>query len=178
MRINLFGGPGVGKSTTAADVFARMKRKNKSIELITEYVKAWATAKRKVNEFDQVYLFGKQMHYEYRHLAHGVKNVITDSPTDLSAIYAKFYNPTLPIHEGIESLNDTYESKFPSVKIFLDRGDKEYVPEGRYQTYEEAKQVDRLVLDYLDRKYPNDYVIFGYNHIDFIADYIIRSLNE
>ena len=37
--INLFGGPGCGKSTTAADLFARMKLRGLSVELVTEYAK-------------------------------------------------------------------------------------------------------------------------------------------
>jgi len=37
--INLFAGPGAGKSTTAAGLFAEMKRANVDVELVTEYVK-------------------------------------------------------------------------------------------------------------------------------------------
>ena len=37
--INIFGGPGTGKSVTAAKLFAELKIQNKNCELITEYAK-------------------------------------------------------------------------------------------------------------------------------------------
>ena len=40
MRINFLGGPSSGKSTTAAWLFAQLKDRQASIELVTEYVKA------------------------------------------------------------------------------------------------------------------------------------------
>ena len=86
MRINLLAGPGSGKSTTAAWLFSELKIRHISVELITEYVKSWATQKRQVTTFDQVYLFGKQMQYEYRFLNNGIKNVVTDSPLILSCV--------------------------------------------------------------------------------------------
>lgn len=61
MRINLYAGPGAGKSTTAAMQFAKLKIAGHSIELVSEYVKAWAIAKRQVVGFDQIYLMGKQL---------------------------------------------------------------------------------------------------------------------
>ncbi len=37
--VNLLGGPGSGKSTTAADVFARLKWQDINCELVTEFAK-------------------------------------------------------------------------------------------------------------------------------------------
>jgi len=45
--INLLGGPGVGKSTAAAKLFAKYKDEGKSVELVREYVKDWAWEGRK-----------------------------------------------------------------------------------------------------------------------------------
>jgi len=79
-RICLFGGPGCGKSTTAAYVYSQLKRLGCSVELIQEYVKAWAYEKREVTSFDQVYLLAKQIRMEDLALRNGVKFVVTDSP--------------------------------------------------------------------------------------------------
>ena len=35
--INLYGGPGTGKSTTAAALFALIKREGYNVELVTEF---------------------------------------------------------------------------------------------------------------------------------------------
>ena len=37
--INLWGGPGCGKSTTAAGLFSIMKMRGHKVELVTEYAK-------------------------------------------------------------------------------------------------------------------------------------------
>lgn len=145
MRINLIGGPGSGKSTTAAAIFSELKRRNISVELVNEYVKTWTYTGRKPFEFDQVLLFGKQMDAEHVYLANGVKNIVTDSPTLLSAVYAEVYCNHLNIHKHIDAINDEYEKRHPGCYIFLNRGNKQYNQAGRYQTYEQAKDVDELI---------------------------------
>lgn len=149
MRINLFGGPGSGKSTTAAWLFSELKLRNYSIEYVSEYVKSWAYQKRAIGKFDQVYLFGKQQQYEFRYLNCGVKNIITDSPTLLAVIYAGLHGNT-DMAEHLHALNKIYDKDWPCVNIFLDRGDKPYIQEGRYQTLEQAKELDNKILNILD----------------------------
>lgn len=147
--INLLGGSGIGKSTTAAGLFYKMKLNGMNVELVREYVKQWAWDGIQVGEYDQVYLFGKQAKYESK-LYGKVDYIITDSPLLLNPVYESFY-----------SLNGTSVTE-PSVKLFLkqakDQGvehinillkrQKKYDPRGRYQTEAEAKEVDR----FLERK--------------------------
>jgi deoxyadenosine/deoxycytidine kinase len=162
MRINFLAGPGAGKSTTAAWLFSELKLKHYSIELITEYVKSWASQNRSVSPFDQVYLFGKQMQYEYRFLNVGIKNVVTDSPLVLSCVYSDAYNPELKLGEKMWPILKEYEKSHPSVNIYLERGNKKYNTEGRYQTYEGAKEIDVLVRNFIDKHCKNvHYVDFS-----------------
>ncbi len=179
MRINFFAGPGAGKSTTAAWLFSELKTRQVSVELVTEYVKAWAVQKRAVNEFDQVYLFGKQMQYEYRFLSSGTKNIITDSPTLLSGIYADYYYKDIDIGKEILALNKKYEEKYPSFNIFLERNDKPYVQEGRYQNYEEAKEIDSLVRHKIASFYDKENIIFiDYRHRDSILKAVLERITK
>jgi hypothetical protein len=151
MRISLFAGPGAGKSTTASMQFAKLKIEGHSIELVSEYVKAWAIAKRAVVGFDQVYLMGKQLQYEFRFLQAGIKNTITDSPVLLAPCYAREYFPELNVADHMEAIVMEYERQYPSINIFLNRGDKKYVTEGRYQTEEAARNMDETVKSTLNR---------------------------
>jgi ATP:corrinoid adenosyltransferase len=89
--INMFGGSGIGKSTTAAGLYHQMKLQGLNVELVREYVKGWAWAGTKVNTYDQVYIFGKQARSEYM-LYGKVDYIVTDSPILLSPIYDRYYN--------------------------------------------------------------------------------------
>ena len=74
--INLIGGPGSGKSTAAAELFAFLKKAGRSCEV------AWEFAKDKVFEEsyrvldDQIYIFAKMYHKLYR-LSGKVEFIIT-----------------------------------------------------------------------------------------------------
>lgn len=150
MRINFYGGPGTGKSTTATWLFSELKLRSKSVEYIHEYAKFWAYDQRKIHKFDQTYLFGKQMQNEYRYLTRGVKNIITDSPVLLAAVYAEV-NGSTAIAESLAKICQEYDNEYPALDILLERGDKPYVEEGRYQTRDQAMHVDELIQNYLAR---------------------------
>ena len=176
MRINLYGGPGSGKSTMAAWLFSQAKRHGFSVEHVGEYVKSWATANRKVHEFDQVYLFGKQTQYEYRWLNNGVKNIITDSPTLLGPIYTEHYFGE-ELADPLYTLCELYDVAHPEINIFLERNDKPYDPNGRYQTEEQAKAVDMLIRDKL-AEYGKLVHYVDWNDEKLLLDIILSSLDK
>lgn len=181
MRINFYGGPSAGKSTTAAFLFSELKRRGHSVELVTEYVKSWATQNRKVNEFDQVYLFGKQMQYEYRYLQSGVRNIVTDSPILLSAIYAKHYYSQLDFHDSLFDIAAKYEKRFPSINIYLERGTKPYSTQGRYQSYKEALDIDDKIKDFLlssDIVDAKTLFILNYSEPEIILNTVLQHLSN
>ena len=64
LHINFFGGPGVGKSTLAAQLFGYLKAKGFDVELAQEFIKTWAYQRRELRSFDYVYTFAKQLHAE------------------------------------------------------------------------------------------------------------------
>lgn len=148
MRVNFIAGPGAGKSTTVARVFSELKELKYSIEHVTEYVKSWTYIKRGVKEFDQIYIFAKQQQAEYKFLSNGVKNVITDSPTFLSVFYSKMYI-SQEMSDAIWKLCELYDAKYPVYNIFLERGNKTYDSNGRYQTEDEAREMDNIMWNQL-----------------------------
>ena len=77
--INLFGGPGTGKSTVAAGVFSKLKSISINAEYIQEYAKdkAWEG-----NEFTlqcQPYITAKQLYRMHRVMGKA-EVLVTDSP--------------------------------------------------------------------------------------------------
>lgn len=170
MRINLLAGPGAGKSTTAATLFSDLKRADQSVELVTEYVKGWAYEKRHVYKYDQLYIFAKQHHSEYRLLKNGVQHVVSDSPVFLSLVYAD-----AELRPGLWSLIQAYEKEYPSLNIFLERGTKKYFNYGRGQSEEEARAIDSTTLRTLE-DYKLPYHIRAFDDYHSIKDLVFSRI--
>ena len=146
--INLFGGPGVGKSTTAAAIFVEMKRRGMNVELVTEVAKDFVWEGRMKTLDIQPYVTIKQFRNLYR-LKGKVDYVITDAPILLGCIYADKYAPTLPASYK-QLIVDLHKQELdPSVNIVLERL-FDYDSNGRYQSKEEALQLDRDIQNVLD----------------------------
>ena len=148
--INLFGGSGCGKSTTAALLFSRMKLTGIHVELVREYVKYWAWNDRKVREWDQLYLLGKQSAYESM-LYDKVDYIVTDSPILLAGIYQEFRSNGKDsyVSEAAQAFMAHAEERGVTYKNFFLKRNKPFDPRGRYETESQAKEVDRFVYDYL-----------------------------
>jgi len=149
--INLFGGPGCGKSTLAAELFVAFKRQGKNVELVREYVKDWAWANRKIGIYDQLYICGKQSHKEVS-LYGKVDVIITDSPLLLGPFYQEYYSGTesyvLPAVSGL--LSQASRSGVKHLNFHLSR-EKKYNPAGRYETEEQAVTIDNAIATFLIR---------------------------
>ena len=81
--INLFSGPGCGKSTSAAQLFYELKKRNYDVELTNEYAK-WLVYEENYKKIkNQLYLFSKQHNQIFR-LNDVVDIVIMDSHNKFS----------------------------------------------------------------------------------------------
>lgn len=172
MRICLFGGPGCGKSTLASKIFAELKIKGISIELISEYIKTYAYSGIKPISFDQCYVFSKQLHAEDLVLRNGVKHLVTDSPILMQVSYAK-RNEFLCWNQLLE-ISKHFESVYPSLNIFLKRNDLEYQTSGRYENHDQARQMDEKIIDMLDSV--ADYAVFDSKDHAGCLQYVLESL--
>jgi hypothetical protein len=132
--INLFGGPGVGKSTNAARIFSELKESGVNCELVQEYAKRKTWEKNHVALADQFLVFGKQRHAMIT-AAQDVDMIITDSPLVLGIIYDKTGNSLL--HHLIYQEH----CAFHNLNFRLNRV-KPYQSAGRNQTEDEAKEKD------------------------------------
>ena len=133
--INLFSGPGAGKSTVAAELFTILKKLNQEVELVTEYAKDLVWDDRQPILKDQLYIMGKQNRRLDR-LQRKVDWAITDSPLLLCASYAApDYYPSFK-QLCFEAFN-----QYDNVNYFLSRS-TEYNSIGRMQTEIDAKKVD------------------------------------
>lgn len=141
---NLFGGPGAGKSTTRAGVFSALKLAGHNVEETTEFAKDCTWEERKLAMGCQAYLLGEQLFRLHRVIGK-VRCVITDCPILLGDVYGQ--------HEP-QSFRDFVFDKFcefNNVNFYINRV-KKYNPMGRNQTLSQAKDVDDVVKQCLDRR--------------------------
>lgn len=166
--INLFAGPGSGKSTTCAGVFAKLKLAGINCEMALEYAKdkVWEESNKVLD--DQIYVFGKQLHRIFR-LKDKVDVVITDSPILLSIIYDKTGN------KYFSDLVLNQFNNFDNRNYFIERTTV-YNPKGRLQTEDEAKEIDKVLLDLL-KDCNIEYDSVGKNEaVDYIFNKIMKEL--
>lgn len=140
--VNLFGGPGSGKSTTAAGVFYELKSAGINCELAAEYAKDLTWEERHQTFKDQIYIFGKQYHRICRLLGQ-VDVIITDSPILLTPIYDSEKRPTL------KKLVIEEHMKMWTFNAFINRV-KKFNPKGRLHNENEACHLDMHILDMLN----------------------------
>lgn len=169
--INLIAGPGAGKSTLAADLYARMKRNRMKVEMVREVAKEWVWQGREIGPFEQLAILGEQIHKESA-LFGKVDYVVTDSPVLLGAFYMsnnhnqKFAN---------QFVKDYYNFAKQQGVVFLNAvlpRTKEYDTEGRLETKSEAIEIDERIVEYLDDHW-YDYVLHS-PHCD--DDEIIKRI--
>jgi len=138
--INLFGGAGVGKSTIAASLFSYLKSNLVSCELVTEYVKdvVWDNSANILA--NQLLVTANQYHKLFR-LIDKVDIAVCDSSLLVGSVYDNT-NPKLN-----ELVLDLYNS-FTNINLFVERKTK-YDTTGRYQTEEQAIEIDNEIKNYL-----------------------------
>lgn len=173
-RINIYGGPGAGKSTASAYLFSQLKLKGYNVELVREYVKNWAYAKIPVRAWDQPYLFAKQLRSEEILLNNGVDIIITDSPIDLCVIYGNFYQNRGAVY--LERLWRLFEAEYPSISIYLNRQDKAYNPLGRNESQETATKLDEAIRNHLRQRTLSSICESDYNNYEYMTQFILQHV--
>lgn len=157
--INLYGGPGAGKSTTRAGLFFKLKTAGVNAEEAPEYAKDLTWEGRKEALANQPYVFAKQL-YRIMRLRGKVDVVVTDSPLILSEYYGRLYGAGEFPESFYSFIGDmAWNSHGGTVRymdILLNRV-KEYNPAGRNQTEAEAINIDAGIRDLL-KKYSRPYI--------------------
>lgn len=173
--VNLFGGPGCGKSTTAAGVYYHLKMLHLNVELSTEFAKELSWEDRDVALDDQPYILGEQHHRLHR-LDGKVDAIITDCPLTMGAAYLSkgasysevFTNLAIQLFNSMDNFN-----------FFMRRGNGEYRNEGRTQSLEESIAKDDIIESMLvDNGIPYTTVISDGTAVQSILIDVVNKLRN
>jgi hypothetical protein len=138
--VNLYGGPGSGKSTGAAYIFSRLKMDGIDAELVTEFAKDKVWEENKTVFNCQFYISGKQA-FRIARCFGKVDVIVTDSPIRLGKIYADMNGEK---YLGRACIDEADKYRDSSIDIILRRV-KPYNPNGRNQTEEESDAITRRI---------------------------------
>ncbi|HYT41569.1 MAG TPA: AAA family ATPase [Methylomirabilota bacterium] len=173
--VNLFAGPGCGKSTNAALLYGKLKNAGINIEYVSEFAKDLVWEERHKALSFQPYITAKQMYKIYRLLGM-VEVIITDSPILLGILF------TGP---GVTDSFSTYVldifSSYNNYNIFLKRNNRahKWNPKGRIQSEQEAAFVDLQILNILhthEIPYEEVPIWEGELTANYLVDKVLRKL--
>jgi len=140
--VNLFCGPGAGKTTSRSQIFSYLKWHNINCEEVAEYAKKLTFQKNFKQLKNQTYVFAKQ-HNSIFMVENDVDVVVTDSPLLLSIVY----------DERKDELFKKYviqtHNEYNNINIYINRV-KPYHKVGRSQSEAESKIIDKKVLSLLN----------------------------
>ena len=142
--VNLYGGPGTGKSVQQALIFARLKIWGVDAMMSMEAAKRYVYSHSK-EIATQEGLFGDQLR-ELELLNGQVEVIVCEAPLLFNIIYDKAYNNTIDI-DWHRSVASKYKS-FNNMEFLFTRT-HEYQQEGRYQDEDGARMVDDIIRNTL-----------------------------
>lgn len=171
--VNLFAGPGSGKSTTAAGLFYTLKTADFRCELITEVAKDMTYEKNASRMSNQIFLLGEQYQRLHR-VRESVNFAISDSPIILGINYRPDSYPASYDQLCIDLFNE-----FENLNYFVVRK-KKYQAYGRNETEDQARRHDDSIREILEKyKIPYTPIAGDQNAVDsIINDLCNKGMSE
>jgi nicotinamide riboside kinase len=164
--VNINAGPSAGKSTLAADVYAKLKRLHINVELVREYAKDVVYSDSLSTLKDQVHILGEQHHRQF--VLDGQCDVaITDSPILLCSIYNTFYTE----YKAFDALALEAHHRYDNLNYVLARTN-EFQAMGRVEDQQKSIEIDGMIESFL-RKNDIRYTVVSN---PFASDQIVQDV--
>lgn len=150
--VGAFGGPGAGKTTSAWEIAAELKKLGLVVEYVSEYAKelVWEDNRELLNgSYNNQMQVYKEQKKRIDRLIGKVDVIVTDSPTVLSVNYLDREKvSTAQIKQFSEMAVGDYK-QYKTFNFFIERGQGAYEQEGRLQTLEQSKKIDEEIKHFL-----------------------------
>ena len=143
--INLFGGPGIGKSSIAAGLTYKLKKKHITCDNPYEFPKMLAWDENHSAIRDQLYVLANQ-HRGIVKSYGKVDYIILDSPILLSLVYRNYYRsneyPATLYSDSFDNMVLDIHNQYDTLNIVLNRSEGIHNEKERYQNLEQSKDLD------------------------------------
>ena len=146
--INLFGGPGIGKSSIAAGITYKLKKNHISCDNPYEFPKVLAWDENYNAIKDQLYVLANQ-HRGIVKSYGKVDYIVLDSPILLSLTYKNYYEsntyPSTLYGKSFDKMVLDVFNQYDNINIVLERADGKHNEKERYQNLEESIELDNVI---------------------------------
>ena len=152
--INLFGGPGIGKSSISAGLLYRLKKQHVSCDNPYEFPKLLAWDENHSAIRDQLFVLANQ-HRGIVKSYGKVDYIILDSPIILSLTYKNKYRsqeyPATLYGDTFDELLLEIHNQYDNINIVLERGEGIHNNDERYQDLKQSVELDAVIEESLRR---------------------------
>lgn len=177
--VNLFGGPGVGKSSIAAGITYKLKKNHINCDQPYEFPKLLAWDENHSAIQDQLYVLANQ-HRGIVKSYGKVDYIVLDSPILLSLTYRNYYKgseyPSSLYGETFDKMVLDVFNQYDNINIVLKRVDGNHNNDERYQNLEQSKELDGVIENSLiDNNIPYHTIQVGEDSVEEIIKLIVDS---
>ncbi len=177
LNVNLYAGPGVGKSVTAARLYAELKLRGVHAELVSEYAKELVylgILEQKAQEDILKEQLRRQGLLQGQALV-----VVTDSPVPMSLVYAKRLVGDPVTMSRLRSLLEEGTNGWLNLDVLLNRDlSKGFETEGRGQTAAESMLVHRQISHFLCQHSPRHIELTVETALDALVSHVQAHLQS
>ena len=150
--VNLFGGPGIGKSSIASGLTYKLKKQHINCDNPYEFPKLLAWDENHSAIRDQLFVLANQ-HRGIVKSYGKVDYIILDSPILLSLTYKSYYKsdqyPSTLYGENFDKVVLDIYNQYENINIVLGRGNGKHNDNERYQNLTESIELDNVIEDTL-----------------------------
>ena len=169
--INLIGGPCSGKSTVAAELFARLKKMGIKTELVSEYIKDRIYEENKTMPVNQIAIFGME-HYAISNKIGKVDVIVHDGSFINNIIYKNEDN------KEFDALIVAEYNKFNNLDFFIKRGNIEFEDYGRIHNLKQSKELDKIIKETYNKYGLNFTEVEARDAVDKIVPIVLKRLEN
>lgn len=149
--INIIGGPGCDKSLVTAAIVLHMHLRHQSVENIPDYARSLVLQQRHEmlkNQYDIA-----QRQFDMMDTLDGqVKYLVNECSLPQLLFYNENYEHNVCDVEKTRKQILAWYHQHQNINIMVRRSDKKYVHTGRFQTEEEAHEIDRAMRELMARE--------------------------
>ena len=149
--INIIGGLGCDKSLITSAIIVFLKLREKTIEVIPDFAKSLVWQQNFEVLKNQYFIAQRQ--FEMLSLLDGqVQFLITECSLPQVLYYNENYLDNICDIEKTRKQILEWYNQCNNINVFVERGDRKYIRTGRFQDEEQARTIDRGMLELLERE--------------------------